>query len=409
MISLGVTARAQDGKTESLEALPPPAGVSMPPSQPSPAAAVPTPATLTGILTEQDLEEFGDPTTTPAILKGFIPDLERNRLMQEAVDEERAAREKKEKAAAATRAKAKASVSVSTSGTKTVVTKKNEPAPKTTAKVDDKALEEAQEAADRANGIVRSSKTAEAKPGILPSLDGSKKSGTTAKLDTDKLPEPLDDKKPLEKTASKKPAVADSEKTETAERTGVKTVPASDGRGVSVKTTEPAKDREISTSAIDQDLPEIAQSEKPKGYFEARGTVLSMKVGDKGKLRVLVNSQVGLVEGVIDPTVGARVPMPGSSVTLRGKKVGGNNRTTVMRVDSITRGITSASSSSRSTQENRTSKRYESDSQDSRAPTRQGFIPGGPVPFPPVAGPIMMGPPPMMGPPILGPPPPPFF
>jgi hypothetical protein len=292
--------------------------------------------------------------TSDLVLKGFIPDLQRAQMMQDAVDAAKKAEQKKAAANAASKPQASSEVKASV---------------KTSAKQTETAAEKerkAKEAADRANGIT-AGKTATASA-------SAKKSPATAKPGAETLesavpPAVALDNKPSVKKA---PAHAASEPIQTnAPETIVEEVPSATGQPLGVK------------KPLSADEQAAAATEGSGSELTFTGRVVSAQSSTGGKLKILVeSSKYGTVEVVVQPRIGMRVPVSGASVTVRGQKLSGDEDKVVVRAESIDRGDSA-----------------------SRVVYKHGYI-GRVAPVLPMAMPLRMGPPPM----VYGPPPPgPYF
>ena len=259
-------------------------------------------------------------TTADVVVKGFIPDLQRAQMVEDAVSGAKKVEQKKEAAAEAA-ANAKAAAAAKAAKQATVVAEKksdatNEKKTETVAEKERKA----KEAADRANGII---------PGKATAAAATKtKTTATAKSDTTKsngsAPINLDTKSSVGTQAEATPA---------AQKTIVEEVPLAAGKSVTIKKTAP----------IQTNSPEVATA-NPESAASApneltiTGRVVSARPGSNGKLKLMVNSaKNGQVEVVVEPRVGMRVPVAGASVSVHGTKLSSDADTLVMRADSIDR------------------------------------------------------------------------
>jgi hypothetical protein len=130
-------------------------------------------------------------------------------------------------------------------------------------------------------------------------------------------------------------------------------------------------------------------SEPDNGYMNVEGDVVAVLHERSGNLRLSVRTDDGVVQAVIEPRIGMRVPIQGSRVRVYGREIDGGDSHQVIRVSEIER--VGASISSRS---------YER----SYAPDAQQPQPE----YPPVGfagGPVFVSPPPGFAPP----PPPPGY
>lgn len=295
-------------------------------NQPSQAGGSTEEATTTDASASDDT-----PSTADVVMKGFIPDLQRQQMVQDAVS---AAKKAEEKAAA----KSKLATPKPVTAAKSTTSESARSTSMTTAlkplKTTAATAEEAKEAADRANGILPSKpangsgktvvKIESGKTSIPPT--GSGKSIVPPAIALDNKPE----------NPKKSPARADTATASTSEKkTVVEDVPVAPGKTLGIKKTV----TEDQASATDSDNGEVVTGSAAgvKGYLSVSGRVVSTQMGKNGRLKVLVNSPTyGLVEANVEPHIGMRVPLAGASITVHGKKIGGGEKSIVMRADEIT-------------------------------------------------------------------------
>ncbi|MGI8908056.1 MAG: hypothetical protein ACR2IE_16385 [Candidatus Sumerlaeaceae bacterium] len=236
-------------------------------------------------------------STSDVVVKGFIPDLQRAQMVEDAVTAAKKAEQKKAAAAAVAKTQAERKTADTSKKTETAAEKERK----------------AREAADRANGILPGKPAAQAK--AKKTLAATKSDASDAAIPA----EPLDNKpeQPVEKS-----------------KVIVEEVPTASGKSVGVKKMVPLDEESDSPGAKSS----AGASASTGDTLTVNGRVTSVVHGSGGKLRLMLDSSSqGLVEVLVEPRPGMRVPTTGASVTVRGKKVGGNDRTTVVRAERIDR------------------------------------------------------------------------
>lgn len=260
--------------------------------------------------------------TSDLVVKGFIPDLQRAQMMQDAMDAAKKAEQKKAAAAAAA-ARTQAAV------------ESKAPA-KTTAKQTETAADKerkAKEAADRANGLL----PGKAATATASAAASAKKKPAPSKSDSEPLnsavpPTIALDNKPSVKKA---PARAGAEPIQTnapeGQRTIVEQVPVAPGKSLGIKKVIP----------LDENGEPAAETQPSAGdssELTVTGHVVSAQPSSGGRLKLLVDTEKhGTVEVVVEPRIGMRVPVAGAGVTVRGKKLSGDEDKLVLRAESIDR------------------------------------------------------------------------
>lgn len=290
-----------------------------------------------------------EPTTSSAkqdvVVKGFMPDWQVSRMVREAFDEVEKTR--KEKPIKTTAEKKTSDQKKTPTAQKSGIDTKAasliaEPAKVgTLATPEDKAVaKKAQEAADRANGIVRDQKTT-AKTAAA--VEGTR-TASAKKVEQDSKPVALDDRKEVDKakvaksettrpTAKpKQPGREDD--TPKPEKTVVRNIEIAPGKNMTVKSS--VKGDAEQARPLASDTGSVTKTGR-NGQLQVTGRVVSVSHGRGGRLRVLIDAgDEGSVQALIEPRIGMRAPQRGSVVSASGKRIGGSGNSIVMRAESFT-------------------------------------------------------------------------
>lgn len=233
------------------------------------------------------------------VVKGFMPDTQSSRLVQDAMEQVRREKVAREKRATEEAKRAAAE-------------KKRLAAEKAKAAEQAKAAAKAR-AAEKKTVASGSTKKAE-----------SASTTTAASVVTAKKSSGSEDKETVSATVKNK---ATDPKPGTSK-------PAVD--------LDKVNDKEITIS----ESTSAGAAEKPEGQSSQHGRVVSIQPLSRGRIRVLIDSDSGeLVQGIRELKAGERVPYRGARVSFSGKTIGGNEHSPVMR---LTRLVSSGGSSNES-------------------------------------------------------------